>query len=580
MNHYHASLPDNSQVNLSTDSDAQLAYLRSLDLATRASRFTLQEPTIQFEDLNLLFKHFLCDPSFFAEARPHVLEHYFHDHEVAVRCVWMAMCSRYPAPFTVEGIVSAIHEYRSSQPQIMISPDVYNLLTGPHNRVGEWLATPRESLDIGRARTVLKRFLYQRSVFLPTRQYVGSHGPNLAPADIVPFLQHAIEQSHSIETLFSPPPRTMGDIWDEHESRLAITRGRDLVGLQTGLTKLDEKLLGLRGLTLLGAMPSVGKTALCLQIALGVCGAHAFNDAVVVFISLEMTRDELMTRAKCMLSRLDWSTYVLGSVGYRNGGENVFSPEHLNCIQFGRQRMIDQQIDRRLCIIDRSQVGDDLSSTQIQKYVNDIKSRANASRALVVLDYLQLLSPGKAGLSDLEADKQRMRVLQDVVNRSRMDSNPIGDALIAISEARKPAGATENNRKIVWGQRLQELMGSARLGYGADAVLLYRRMSAEDIKDCYSLRNNDQIERQYETLENSGISPVILTVEKGRDGTKRGEIPMEFHYQQNHFTELSSRSFVTPSRPSRLGDRAGAAEAQSEMTGQPRQSSESSIPIT
>jgi hypothetical protein len=56
---------------------------------------------------------------------------------------------------------------------------------------------------------------------------------------------------------------------------------------------------------------------------------------------------------------------------------------------------------------------------------------------------------------DLEADKHRVRVAQDVVAATRTADNPVGDAVLVIGEARKPPDA-----RRAWGESLTDLMNA------------------------------------------------------------------------------------------------------------------------
>jgi hypothetical protein len=62
-------------------------------------------------------------------------------------------------------------------------------------------------------------------------------------------------------------------------------------------------------------------------------------------------------------------------------------------------------------------------------------------------------------------------------------------------------------------------MGSARLGYGAECVLL--------------------LEQPREVDHASATVPLTLTVAKGRDGMMRSTIPLIFHHTQSRFIEDS-----------------------------------------
>jgi hypothetical protein len=86
-----------------------------------------------------------------------------------------------------------------------------------------------------------------------------------------------------------------------------------------------------------------------------------------------------------------------------------------------------------------------------------LKTQSGAARALVVIDYLQVIPIPDSGQrsSELYADKYQVRVAQDILAGMRQaESSLLGDALIAISETRKPATGRKH-----WGEDLADLMG-------------------------------------------------------------------------------------------------------------------------
>ena len=82
-------------------------------------------------------------------------------------------------------------------------------------------------------------------------------------------------------------------------------------GISTGFTKLDEYTGGLHGgdLFILAARPSMGKTALALNIAQHV--ALKLKQTVAVF-SLEMSKESLLTRMLCATARVDSQRFRAG----------------------------------------------------------------------------------------------------------------------------------------------------------------------------------------------------------------------------------------------------------------------------
>ena len=81
-------------------------------------------------------------------------------------------------------------------------------------------------------------------------------------------------------------------------------RGQRVTGIETGLEDLDSMTSGLQPgeLIVIAARPSLGKTALALNIA-----AHAAikNHKVVGMFSLEMSKESLVIRLLCSEARID-----------------------------------------------------------------------------------------------------------------------------------------------------------------------------------------------------------------------------------------------------------------------------------
>src|SRR5690242_16214482 len=82
-------------------------------------------------------------------------------------------------------------------------------------------------------------------------------------------------------------------------------------GISSGFTKLDEYTGGMHGgdLIILAARPSMGKTALALNIAQHV--ALKLKQTVAIF-SLEMSKESLLTRMLCAAARVDSAKFRAG----------------------------------------------------------------------------------------------------------------------------------------------------------------------------------------------------------------------------------------------------------------------------
>jgi replicative DNA helicase len=144
-----------------------------------------------------------------------------------------------------------------------------------------------------------------------------------------------------------------------------------LRGLSTGFTKFDEMTTGLQPseLIIIAARPSMGKTALALNIAQHV--AVKLGKPVAVF-SLEMSKESLLSRLLCGIARVD-------SHRFRGGFLN----------QEERRRLsgaLSQLVQSPLFIDDSA------GSTLMDMHAKCRRLKHERGLAMVVIDYMQLMT--------------------------------------------------------------------------------------------------------------------------------------------------------------------------------------------
>jgi replicative DNA helicase len=148
---------------------------------------------------------------------------------------------------------------------------------------------------------------------------------------------------------------------------------RRVSGLSTGFTKFDEMTGGLHGgeLIILAARPSMGKTALALNVAQHVATHPKVRKPVAVF-SLEMSSASLLTRLLCAGARVDQHKF---RAGYLNGDE--------------RRRL-------QVALADLTEAPlfiDDTAGVHLMDVHAKLRRlKVQHGLALVVVDYLQLMS--------------------------------------------------------------------------------------------------------------------------------------------------------------------------------------------
>jgi replicative DNA helicase len=164
-------------------------------------------------------------------------------------------------------------------------------------------------------------------------------------------------------------------IIDEYQGGLNsfLDPSKRIKGISTGFSKLDEMTGGLHAgeLIILAARPSMGKTALALNIAQHV--ATKSGKAVAVF-SLEMSKESLLTRMLCATARVD-------SQKFRSG--------YLNSEERQRLQVAASQLVRSPLFIDDT-AGANLMDMHAK--LRRLQAEKKHELGLVVVDYLQLMS--------------------------------------------------------------------------------------------------------------------------------------------------------------------------------------------
>lgn len=124
-------------------------------------------------------------------------------------------------------------------------------------------------------------------------------------------INETIESLQEIAAHNTASVKDICDLVEEYLAELKFNRENPAAvsGITTGFVALDKLLRGLKpgSLNLLAARPSMGKTALALNIALNAARNEGREKKKVLFISLEMTEKELINRCASSLAGLDCS---------------------------------------------------------------------------------------------------------------------------------------------------------------------------------------------------------------------------------------------------------------------------------
>lgn len=226
----------------------------------------------------------------------------------------------------------------------------------------------------------------------------------------------------------------VGDVIAEEMARVGVEAfWSGSKGIPTPLRSLNKIIVGYQksDLVLVGARPSVGKTALMLQSA-----THAArNGHHVDIFSLEMSKFQLSMRMACTAANVDSQLWRLG----------VLSKEEI--------RRVMEHID----VLNALPIHiDDASRTADQIHGSIRRTRVNSAVDMAIVDYLQLMSG--------EGENQNLKI--GAISRSlKLTAKEFNIPIIALSQlSRPPKGSNPE-------PTLQDLRDSGSLEQDADAVV-------------------------------------------------------------------------------------------------------------
>jgi hypothetical protein len=285
-----------------------------------------------------------------------------------------------------------------------------------------------------------------------------------------------------------------------------------LKGLSTSFPGIDELLGGLRGMVFLGGPPGAGKTCLALRMAVGALRRHPDLAVLILLFDPGMDKTTIYDRLFC------------AEAGVRHGELYAHNPteEITRRIEEAQAQLRDQGLLRRLRVAEPAPTA--RKPEEFSSFVADQRQRllsgCTARRVLTVIDYLQAVELRRGDLTPPDEDLQRLHVLEAVRSASTSVIHDKGDPFLILSEVRKGDG----RRTCL---SLDDLLGTSRMGYAAQAVLLLEPGDESGTKP-------------------DGV-PVTLRVDKVRDGGRRGTVPLWFDHERSLFVASGAQ----PSRAAR-----------------------------
>ena len=288
-----------------------------------------------------------------------------------------------------------------------------------------------------------------------------------------------------------PINEVVREVLDEIQ-KASMQRG-NITGIPTGFIDLDYKLSGLQDsdLILLAARPSMGKTALVLNIAQHV----AFHEGLCTAIfSLEMSNKQLVKRLMALESTVEAQNLRNGTLQERDWDNLI---EGAGIIS-----------DSKLIIDDTPGISVSALRSKCRRYKqeHDLK--------LVLIDYLQLMSgSGKT--------ESRQQEISDISRSLKSLARELNVPVIALSQLNRGVEQRDDKRPM-----LSDLRDSGAIEQDADVVMFIYR------DDYY---NKDS--------EDKGISEIIIA--KQRNGPV-GNVKLAWLPQYTKFANYAGNKKEKP----------------------------------
>jgi replicative DNA helicase len=275
---------------------------------------------------------------------------------------------------------------------------------------------------------------------------------------------------------------------------------REITGLPTHLVDLDRMTSGLQKgeLIIIAARPSMGKTALAINIAQN---AAVQSGAIVAVFSLEMSRESLLRRMLASQARVD----------QRKLQQGFLPKEDINKLQ----NALNQLVEARLFIDDSAGI----SLAEMRAKARRLKQTAKGLD-LVVVDYLQLMSVSLPSGGKRGGFENRTQEVSAISRGLKALAKELEVPVVALSQLSRASERRGEDKRPL----LSDLRESGSIEQDADVVCFIHRES---------YYNRD------EEMSESDRAKSEIIIAKQRNGPT-GTVPVNFISSSTCFESFSS----------------------------------------
>jgi replicative DNA helicase len=218
-----------------------------------------------------------------------------------------------------------------------------------------------------------------------------------------------------------------------------------VTGVPTGYKDLDEMTAGLQGgdLLIVAGRPSMGKTAFCVNIVEN-AAVHAEKPVPTIIFSLEMSKEQLVQRMLCSVSRVDASRLRTGHLGESDW------PKLTN----GAGLLSEAPI----------YIDDTPAISVLELRAKARRLKADKNLGLVVVDYIQLMTGRNA--------ESRQQEISEISRSLKALAKELDVPVVALSQLNRSLENRTDKRPI-----MADLRESGAIEQDADVIMFVYRES-------------------------------------------------------------------------------------------------------
>lgn len=299
--------------------------------------------------------------------------------------------------------------------------------------------------------------------------------------------------------------------------QLAFKQQEHITGISTGFIDLDKILCGMQNsdLIILAARPSMGKTALAVNLALNAAQylqTHKRKDdeqlGSIGFFSLEMSSEQLAARMMAISSEVNSGKLRSGQISEADFVKIVKASKDLAGLPF----YIDDTPS--------------ISIAALRTRARRMKRRHNLS--LLIVDYLQLLKGSGKG-----SEESRVLEISQITQGLKAIAKELNIPVIALSQLSRAVEQREDKRPL-----LSDLRESGSIEQDADIVMFIYRDEYYLVRKQPQESTPDHEKWQAEMNKVTNIAEVIIA--KQRNGPV-GNIKLHFESNTTKFSNHIDR---------------------------------------